>query len=97
MATKIRMRRMGAKKNPFYRVVVCDSAGRRDGKPIEEIGFYDPTTTPHQVKINEERVLHWLAQGAQPSDTVRSLLRQNGLFKKLQEQNTEEQKTEVLV
>ncbi|MDR1961653.1 MAG: 30S ribosomal protein S16 [Gracilibacteraceae bacterium] len=85
MATKIRMRRMGAKKNPFYRLVVCDSAGRRDGKPIEEIGYYDPTRNPQEVKIDETRALHWLKEGAQPSDTVKSIFRRAGVMQKFAE------------
>jgi small subunit ribosomal protein S16 len=73
---------MGAKKNPFYRLVVCDSAGRRDGKPIEEIGYYDPMRKPQAIKIDESRALHWLREGAQPSDTVNSLFRQTGVMQK---------------
>lgn len=82
MATTIRLRRMGAKKNPFYRLVVCDSASRRDGRPIEEIGYYDPTKNPHVIKIDEIRALDWLQKGAQPSDTARSLLSQMGIMEK---------------
>lgn len=82
MATSIRLHRMGAKKNPFYRLVVCDSATRRDGRPIEEIGYYDPTKKPHDIKINEIRALDWLSKGAQPSDTVKSLFRQSGIMEK---------------
>jgi small subunit ribosomal protein S16 len=78
---------MGAKKKPFYRLVVCDSAGRRDGKPIEEIGYYDPTREPRQVKIDEARALHWLREGARPSDTVRSLFRQAGVMQKFRGTN----------
>ncbi|HHV65218.1 MAG TPA: 30S ribosomal protein S16 [Peptococcaceae bacterium] len=82
MATSIRLRRMGAKKNPFYRLVVCDSASRRDGKAIEEIGYYDPTKNPHEIKINEIKALEWLHKGAQPSETARSLLSQAGIMEK---------------
>jgi len=82
MATTIRLRRMGAKKNPFYRLVVCDSASRRDGRPIEEIGYYDPTKKPHEIKVDEIRALDWLTKGAQPSDTVKSLLSQVGIMEK---------------
>lgn len=85
MAVKIRLKRMGAKKAPFYRVVVADSRSPRDGRFIEEIGFYNPLTEPAQVRINEEKALQWLANGAQPSDTVRSLFRREGLLKKLHE------------
>jgi len=82
VATSIRLHRMGAKKNPFYRLVVCDSATRRDGKAIEEIGYYDPTKNPHVIKIDENRALEWLAKGAQPTDTARSLLSQAGIMEK---------------
>lgn len=85
MAVKIRLKRMGAKKAPFYRVVVADSRSPRDGRFIEEIGYYNPLTEPAQVKIKEERALKWLADGAQPSDTVRSLFRQQGILKKVHE------------
>ncbi|MGA9173460.1 MAG: 30S ribosomal protein S16 [Thermoactinomyces sp.] len=86
MAVKIRLRRMGAKKAPFYRVVVADSRAPRDGRSIDEIGYYNPTTQPATVKIDEEKALKWLANGAQPSDTVRSLFRQEGILKKVHEQ-----------
>ncbi|CAA7602715.1 30S ribosomal protein S16 [rpsP] [Acididesulfobacillus acetoxydans] len=82
MATKIRLRRMGAKKQPFYRLVVADSDSARDGRFIEEIGYYDPTKRPEVLKIDEEKVLKWLTTGAQPSDTVRSLLRKAGVLSK---------------
>lgn len=82
MAAKIRLRRMGAKKNPFYRLVVIDSASRRDGKPIEELGYYDPTKKPHDIKIDEIKALEWLNKGAQPSDTAKSLLSQAGIIEK---------------
>ena len=82
MATSIRLRRMGAKKNPFYRLVVCDTASRRDGKAIEEIGYYDPTKNPHEIKIDEIRALDWLNKGAQPTDAARSLLSQAGIMEK---------------
>ena len=72
---KIRLRRLGAKKNPFYRVVVADSRFARDGRFIEEIGYYDPTTEPSVVKIDAEKAKQWLANGAQPTDTVRVLLK----------------------
>ena len=85
MAVKIRLKRMGAKKAPFYRVVVADSRSPRDGRFIEEIGYYNPLTEPAQIKINEERALKWLADGAQPSDTVRSLFRKQGILKKVHE------------
>lgn len=79
MAVKIRLRRMGAKKAPFYRVVVADSRFPRDGRFIEEIGFYDPTKEPALVKIDEEKAKKWIATGAQPTDTVRVLLKKNNI------------------
>ena len=72
---KIRLRRMGAKKAPFYRVVVADSRFARYGRFIEEIGYYDPTKNPSVVKIDEEKAKQWLSNGAQPTDTVRELLK----------------------
>ena len=72
---KIRLRRMGAKKAPFYRVVVADSRFARDGRFIEVLGYYDPTKNPSVVKIDEEKAKQWLANGAQPTDTVRELLK----------------------
>ena len=78
MAVKIRLRRMGAKKAPFYRVVVADSRFPRDGRFIEEIGYYDPTKEPAVVKINAEKAQKWIANGAQPTDTVKALLKKNG-------------------
>ena len=72
---KIRLRRMGAKKAPFYRVVVADSRYPRDGRFIEEIGTYDPLTEPATIKIDMERAKYWIANGAQPTDTVRGLLK----------------------
>ena len=74
MAVKIRLRRMGAKKAPFYRVVVADSRFPRDGRFIEEIGYYDPTKEPAVVKIDAEKAQKWIANGAQPTDTVKALL-----------------------
>lgn len=72
---KIRLRRMGAKKAPFYRVVVADSRFARDGRFIEEIGYYDPTKEPSVVKVDAEKAKQWLANGAQPTDTVREILK----------------------
>lgn len=86
MAVKIRLRRMGAKKAPFYRLVVADARAPRDGRSIDEIGYYNPLTQPATVKIDEEKALKWLANGAQPSDTVRKLFRQEGILKKVHEQ-----------
>ncbi len=80
MAVKIRLRRMGAKKNPFFRVVVADSRFPRDGRFIEEIGYYNPQTDPAEIKIDSEKALKWLKNGAQPTDTVRLLLKKTGII-----------------
>ncbi len=77
---KIRLKRMGAKKAPFYRVVVADSRYPRDGRFIEEIGYYNPGTNPAEVKIDAESAKKWLANGAQPTDTVKSLLKKSGII-----------------
>jgi len=82
---RIRLKRMGAHKKPFYRVVVSDSRSPRDGRFIEEIGYYNPLTEPAQLKIDEEKALKWLQNGAQASDTVRSLLRRTGVLMKFHE------------
>ncbi|MBQ6019127.1 MAG: 30S ribosomal protein S16 [Clostridia bacterium] len=79
MAVKIRLRRMGAKKAPFYRVVVADSRYPRDGRFIEELGYYDPTTEPAKISIDSDRAKHWLSVGAQPTDTVKDLLKKSGV------------------
>ncbi len=79
MAVKIRLRRMGAKKAPFYRVVVADSRFPRDGRFIEEIGYYNPMTEPADIKIDSEKAKKWIANGAQPTDTVKSLLKKSGI------------------
>ena len=81
MAVKIRLRRMGAKKAPFYRVVVADSRSPRDGKTIAEIGTYDPNQEPCVVKVDEEAAKKWLANGAQPTDVVARLFKQAGIEK----------------
>ena len=81
MAVKIRLRRMGAKKAPFYRIVVADSRYPRDGRFIEEVGYYDPTKEPSVIKIDEEKAKTWLANGAQPTDTVKALLKVEGIIK----------------
>ena len=85
MAVKLRLRRMGAKKKPFYRVIAADSRSPRDGRFIEEVGYYDPTKSPADIKIDEELALKWLNQGAQPTDTVRSLFSKAGIMKKFHE------------
>ncbi len=77
---KIRLRRMGAKKAPFYRVVVADSRYPRDGRFIEEIGYYNPCTEPAEIKINGESAKEWIAKGAQPTDTVKALLKKSGII-----------------
>lgn len=82
MTTRIRLRRMGAKAQPFYRVVVADSRSPRDGRCIEEIGYYNPLTTPVVIKIDEEKALKWLADGAQPSETARDLMKKAGIWQK---------------
>jgi len=79
VATKIRLKRMGAKKAPFYRIVVADSRAPRDGRFIDEIGTYDPNTNPASININAEKAEKWLSCGAQPSDTVKSLLKKAGV------------------
>lgn len=81
MAVKIRLRRMGAKKAPFYRVVVADSRYPRDGRFIEEIGYYNPMENPAVVKIDAEKAAKWIANGAQPTDTVKDLFKKNGIVK----------------
>ncbi len=86
MAVKIRLKRMGAKKDPFYRIVAADSRFPRDGRFIEAIGYYNPTTKPAEVKINEEIAMKWLNNGAQPSDTVRNLFSQAGIIKKFHDE-----------
>ena len=78
MAVKIRLRRMGAKKAPFYRVVVADSRYPRDGRFIEEIGYYNPMTNPAEIKIDVEAAKKWIANGAQPTETAKSLLKKTG-------------------
>ncbi|HBB72155.1 MAG TPA: 30S ribosomal protein S16 [Ruminococcus sp.] len=80
MAVKIRLRRMGAKKAPFYRVVVADSRYPRDGRFVEEIGYYDPTKEPSVVNINAEKAKEWIAKGAQPTDTVKVLLKKENIL-----------------
>lgn len=80
MAVKIRLRRTGAKKNPFYRIVVADSRYPRDGRFIEEIGTYDPLKTPADVKIDADKAKQWIANGAQPTDTVKDILKKSGVI-----------------
>jgi len=80
---RIRLKRLGAKKHPKYRLVVMDSRDRRDGRVIEEIGYYDPQREPAELRITEEAAIKWLKNGAQPSDTARALLRKSGVLDKL--------------
>ena len=80
MAVKIRLRRIGAKQAPFYPIVVADSRYPRDGRFIEEVGYYDPTKDPAVVKIDGEKVTKWMSNGAQPTDTVKALLKKNGVL-----------------
>ena len=81
MAVKIRLRRMGAKKAPFYRVVVADSRYPRDGRFIEEVGYYNPVSDPAEIKIDAEKVTKWIQNGAQPTDTFRDLLKKQNIIK----------------
>lgn len=85
MAVKIRLNRMGAKKNPFYRIVVADSRAPRDGRFIEVLGNYDPSQTPAVVNVDEEKVLDWMGKGAQLTDTVKNLFSKKGLMAKFAE------------
>jgi small subunit ribosomal protein S16 len=82
MSVKIRLARHGAKKRPFYRIVVADSESPRDGKFLEKVGTYDPSFDPAKVDVKDERVRYWIDQGATPSDTVRSLLKREGFYSK---------------
>ena len=86
MAVKLRLKRMGSKKKPFYRVVAADSRSPRDGKVIEEIGTYNPVVNPAEVKINKDLAIKWLENGAQPTDTVRDLFRGQGILKQIHEE-----------
>lgn len=85
MAVKIRLKRMGAKKKPFYRIVVADSRSPRDGKALEEIGFYNPVASPKEIRIDDEKAIKWLNTGAKPTDTVNTLFKNNGVYEKLEE------------
>lgn len=86
MAVKMRLKRMGAKKAPFYRIVVADSRSPRDGKFIENVGTYNPLLTPAEIKVNEEVALKWLRDGAIPTDTVRNILSKAGIMEKFHQQ-----------
>lgn len=85
MSVKIRLKRMGSKKRPFYRIVVADSRSPRDGRFITTLGTYNPLTSPKEVKFDEDAVMDWLQKGAQPSDTVRNMFQKAGIMKKLHE------------
>lgn len=91
MAVKLRLKRMGAKQRPFYRIVASDSRNPRDGRFIETVGTYNPISTPAEVNINEEKALYWLGNGAIPTDTVRNLLSQQGIMKKYAESKTKKE------
>ncbi|MDR3072168.1 MAG: 30S ribosomal protein S16 [Clostridiales Family XIII bacterium] len=80
MAVKIRLKRMGAKKKPFYRIVVADSRSPRDGKFIEELGYYDPLKDPSEIKVDAEKAKKWISNGAQPTETAKALLKKSGVF-----------------
>ena len=86
MAVKLRLKRMGAKQRPFYRIVATDSKTARDGKVIEELGYYNPLKTPAEIKVDEEATLRRLASGAQPTDTVRNILSKVGIMEKFHNQ-----------
>lgn len=89
MATKIRLRRMGARGHAFYRIVAADSRSPRDGRFIEVLGYYDPHTEPATVKVHEDRVRYWLSVGAQPTDIVRALLRKAGILEPVRKEASE--------
>ena len=86
MAVKLRLKRMGAKKRPFYRIVAADSRTKRDGRVIDEIGTYNPIVEPAEIKVNDEKAIQWLIDGATPTDTVKNLLSKAGVMKKFHEQ-----------
>jgi small subunit ribosomal protein S16 len=86
MAVKLRLRRMGAKKRPFYRIVAADSRSPRDGRFIEVVGTYNPLNEPAEIKIDEEKAMKWLNDGAKPSDTVRDIFSKNGIMTKFHDQ-----------
>ena len=91
MAVKLRLKRMGAKQRPFYRIVASDSRNPRDGRFIETVGTYNPIAKPAEVNINEEKALYWLGNGAIPTDTVRNLLSQQGIMKKYVDSKTKKE------
>ncbi len=85
MAVKLRLKRMGSKQRPFYRIVAADSRFPRDGRFLEVVGTYNPITTPAEVKVDEEKAIYWLTNGAQPTETVRNILSKEGIMKKYAE------------
>ena len=91
MAVKIRLKRMGAKQKPFYRIVAADSRTKRDGKFLDNVGTYNPIKTPSETNIDEELALKWLNNGAIPTDTVRNILSKNGIMKKFAESKTKKE------
>ncbi|WP_300410364.1 30S ribosomal protein S16 [Lagierella sp.] len=94
MAVKIRLKRMGSKKNPFYRIVVADIRSPRNGKFIEEIGYYNPLTEPKLVKVDADKANQWIKNGAKPTDTVNRLFKENGVYEDSKEKETKEVKEE---
>jgi len=89
MAVKIRLKRMGSKRNPYYRIMVADSRYTRNGRSIEQIGIYNPIAEPVEVEIDEDKALDWMTKGAKPSDTVRNLFSKQGIMKKYHEQKNQ--------
>ena len=88
MAVKLRLKRMGSKQKPFYRIVAADARSSRDGRFIETVGTYNPLKNPTEIKVDEEKALTWLNNGAQPTDTVRSILTESGVMKKYADSKT---------
>ncbi len=88
MAVKLRLKRMGAKQRPFYRIVAADARSPRDGRFLEVVGTYNPITSPAETKIDEEKAMYWLNNGAQPTETVRNILSKEGIMKKFAESKT---------
>lgn len=86
MAVRLRLKRMGAKKKPYYRIVAADSRSKRDGRFIETVGTYDPTKNPAEIKVDDTLAIKWLKNGAEPTDTVRSILSKQGVMKKYHEE-----------
>lgn len=85
LAVKIRLKRMGAKKQPFYRIVVADARAARDGRYVDQVGYYNPLREPPEVRVDAERIIGWLSRGAQPSESVRRLLEHSGVWQSWQQ------------